>query len=82
MKIQKTEGGFEFAIFRDNKERGCSFQQSNEACEPPGTSAIWLGASQDRMYLDRATVAELVQHLQAWLATGSFQVEAGDEATD
>jgi len=80
MKIEKTERGFELINFQDHNDASCSLQQSSavgdygDAFERPGSSFVWLGAP-IRMHLSREQVAELVQHLQQWLVTGSFQVE-------
>lgn len=41
--------------------------------EKPGSSYLWIGAEH---HLNRAEVAELVTHLQAWLATGRLEVRA------
>jgi hypothetical protein len=81
MKIEKTNGGFERIEFGDVLGSLCSLQQSSRVGGPsdwtgrPGGSYLWLGLQQHGMHLSRAQVAELVQHLQQWLATGSFQAE-------
>jgi len=78
MKVEMTGRGFERIEFQDCLPQQCSLQQSSvvgDIGRKAGTTAIWLGTSQDRMHLDRGQVADLVGHLQAWMATGSFKVE-------
>jgi len=78
MKIEKTERGFERIDFKDSHGREASIQQSSliydDSLGAPGSSAIWIGGA-GRIHLNREQVADLVGHLQAWLATGSFKVE-------
>ena len=38
----------------------------------PGSSFLWVGKD---FHLNREEVAELIQHMQAWLDTGSLVVE-------
>lgn len=42
-----------------------------DAFDRPGTSALWIGEDH---HLDREEVAKLVEHLQAWLTTGSLEL--------
>ena len=75
-ELQRTDRGFEFIEFKDRYGVDCSLQQSSLAeYTQPGASAVWLG-TKDRMHLDRMQVGMLIQHLQCWLKTGSFQKEA------
>jgi len=78
MKVEMTGRGFEGIEFQDCFSEQCSLQQSSvvgDIGRKAGTTAIWLGVNEHRMHLDRGQVADLVGHLQAWLATGSFQTE-------
>lgn len=81
---ETTSRGFEFIEFVDHNGEPCSLQQSSLAeFEQPGTSAIWLGCEKNaapvdghemapRMHLTYEQVTALVEHLQAWLDTGSL----------
>lgn len=73
MKVEHTERGFERIDFADANGENCSLQESSVATKP----LLWLGVNDTtllarRMHLNREQVEELVLHLQAWLATGSF----------
>jgi hypothetical protein len=71
--IEKTERGFEIIHFEDYNGTECSLLQSSLAhYEPPGASAIWLGANSERMHLTLDQVKELVILLQNWLNHGTF----------
>lgn len=85
MHIVKSERGFEFlkhgAYLLPHKERLAS-QSSvigdyEDSCERPGTSYLWIG---EHHHLDREEVAQLVQHLQAWLRTGSLTITENTNA--
>lgn len=85
MQVKHTSRGFELIEFKDVNDCECSLQQSSLAIyEDPGTSAVWLGCekntephlgscSSPRMHLNREQVAALVQRLNNWLSTGSFE---------
>jgi len=74
MKVEYTGRGFEIIHFQDANGIVCSLQQSSLAdFSQPGTSAIWLGAGDDRMHLRLVDVVELTRRLNNWLAAGSFQ---------
>ena len=75
MLNQTTKDGLERVNFLDAYDEMCSLQQCGPAGGSPETMQVWLGSGEGhrRMQLDRATVEELVDHLQAWLDTGSFQ---------
>lgn len=42
-----------------------------DSLDRPGSSALWIG---DEHHLSREEVAEFVEHLNAWLKTGSLEV--------
>ena len=81
MKVKRTDRGFELVDFMDTNLAPCSVQQSSvvlnypDSLQNPGSSALWLGRDADRMHMDREQVAELVAHLQAWLKTGSLELQ-------
>lgn len=76
MKIERTERGFEIINFKDHYGVSCSIQQSSLAeYEPPGTSAIWFGVSENRMHLSLKQVKELIPILTNWVNNGSFKKE-------
>jgi hypothetical protein len=73
MEITHTSRGFELIHFMDRYGLECTLQQSSAAdCELPGSSAIWLGAGEERMHISREQLKELMRHLWAWVETGSF----------
>lgn len=68
-----TERGFQLIKFTDLYDKSCSLQQSSLAdYMTPGTSALWLGAGEDRMHLDLAQVKLLIVQLQHWVDHGKF----------
>ena len=72
--VGHTGRGFELIEFADRYNTKCQLQQSSLAdYEPPGRSAIWLGIEQERMHLDLEQVKKLVNTLNLWIETGSFQ---------
>ena len=80
-EVRTTERGFEIVEFSDLSRASCSLQQSSLAqYKDPGASAVWLGTKGlgHRMHLDVVRVHALIAHLQAWLDTGSFELEGGD----
>lgn len=83
MKIEYTNRGFEIIIFLDRNEKECSLQQSSVAdFETPGTSAIWLGVTNERMHISFEQVKKLLPHLQAWVESGSFkEIESKDNSS-
>lgn len=68
MKLIVTSRGFERIDFADRNGDACSLQQSSLA----GGEHIWLGRGDERMHLHRDQVAQLYDHLGAWLRRGSF----------
>jgi hypothetical protein len=80
MKILTTCRGFEFVRFTDHNKQLCTIQASsaigdyNDAYDKPGNSFLWMGVGDTRMHVGREQVAEIVTHLQAWLATGSLEI--------
>ena len=85
MKV--TRRGFGIIEFEDRNEQDCSLQQSSAICDDrkeswnnPGSSGIWLGVDGYRMHLNRTMVEKIVEHLIAWLQTGSFELfPSGDD---
>lgn len=80
MEVTKTARGFEVIDLATRTKTPGSvrlLQQSSavgdyaDSLERPGSSYLWLGESH---HLDREDVAQLVTHLQAWLATGSLKI--------
>lgn len=87
MNIDHTSRGLEIVPFVDRGQCCCSLQQSSaidvnqpNAIGRPGGTCIWLGADAARMHLGYDQVRDLVEHLQAWLETGSFVVKAAEAA--
>lgn len=74
----KGEDGLEALKFKDRDGDDCTLCASDVSVyEKPGTTAVLLGTSfADRspMHLDRSQVRALVNHLTAWLETGTFRV--------
>ncbi len=68
MNVTMTTRGFERIDFADRNGDACSLQQSSLA----GGEHIWLGRGDERMHLHRDQVAQLYDHLGAWLRRGSF----------
>lgn len=85
MKVERTERGFEIVrhlSYANDPVEERLVQASSvigeeyaDAWDRPGTSALWIGSN---LHLYREEVAELVSHLQAWLATGSLVVKEGE----
>lgn len=80
MKIVRSERGFQFlvhgAYVPPHEEKRLVSQSSvvgeyEDSFERPGSSALWIG---DEHHLNREEVAQLVQHLSAWLKSGSLEV--------
>ncbi len=74
-QVEHTGRGFEIVRFSDRNASDyvLSLQQSSAAIyEIPGTGAIWLGPSEDRMHLDLPMVRELHRLLGNWIESGSF----------
>ncbi len=72
--VRLTDRGFEYIEFKDRYGEQSELQQSSLAeYEQPGTSAIWLGLTKERMHLDRIRVEWMIEKLQSWLDTGSFK---------
>lgn len=84
MNLIKTERDFErleckpYGISNPTYAHWCLVQQSSaignydDSMEKPGSSYLWVGNSH---HLNREQVQELVEHLQAWLNTGSLSLE-------
>lgn len=68
MLINRTDRGLELVEFRDFYNHECSLQQSSLAT----TQALWLGKGDQRMHLSVDQVKSLIDHLKAWVDTGSF----------
>lgn len=78
MRVERTPRGFEIIdhpAYVPGHESCRLVQQSSavgkypDAFDRPGTSFLWFG---DKHHLDREQVAELVDHLNAWLKYGSL----------
>lgn len=77
MQIEHTERGFQIIRFTDLYNNHCSLQQSSLAVyEQPGSGAIWLGLSGDRMHISFEQAQELSKYLQVWIETGRFDMGA------
>lgn len=84
MKIEFSSRGFARGEFADTYGQLCRIQKSSSAEE----DRIWLGAYDKgphmnevgEMHLNRAQVAALLPHLQAFVNTGS--IEATEEAVN
>lgn len=66
INIEKTGRGFLRGEFSDLYGEKCSIQESSLATE----DAIWLGADDNRMHLDRNMATNIVMHLQRFIETG------------
>ncbi len=67
--VELTEKGFEWIHFIDYSGKPCSLQQSNLIYP----RCIWLGVIGKRMHLDVPMVKALVEVLNNWIETESFQ---------
>ncbi len=79
MKVTKTDRGFEWIELPRYAEEDVISRlvsQSSlvghydDAFDRPGSSYLWIG---EYHHLRREQVAEFVEHLQAWLKTGSLE---------
>lgn len=74
MKISHTERGFEYLGQSNDKLR---VQQSSavgdydDNLEKPGSSFLWIGEA----HMNKEEVKEIVDHLKAWLETGSLNLK-------
>ncbi len=96
MHVICTDRGFERVDFIDSYGQECSLQASSaigeypDSWDRPGTSFVWLGATDkgphldelSRMHLNREQVAELVVHLQAWLGVGRLTLADAEGRPD
>lgn len=80
MVVEKTERGFE-TIRRascPDEEVLMLVQQSSvignysHSMSNPGSSALWIGSNH---LLYKEQVTELISHLQAWVETGSLELQ-------
>lgn len=83
MEVTRTLRGFEIILHdtHENVPKQERLVQASsvvgdydDAFDRPGTSALWIG--DDKQHLWREEVAELIQHMQAWLDTGSLEIAA------
>lgn len=80
MKLRHTQRGFEIIEFEKypNEQLSRLVHQASiigdyeDAWDKPGSSCLWIG---EYHLLSREQIAELIQHLQAWLNTGSLSIE-------
>lgn len=81
MIVDKTPRGFEIIRYGDSYlpdnnprlvQQSSAIGNYEDSMGRPGSSFLWIGEHK----LDREDVAELVEHLQAWLKTGSLEIEA------
>ena len=71
--VKHTERNFEIIEFNDRYNAKCQLQQSSLAdFTQHGSSAVWLGTTKERMHLDLEQVKKLVNTLNSWIETGSF----------
>lgn len=86
MHICKTPGGLEKIDFLDRWNRPWNLQQAAhrgsylDTAPHPSTEYLWLGPDSLRMELSYHQVRQLRDHLDAWLANGSFEITAPEEA--
>lgn len=81
MKVTRTERGFEKierVVYADDDATMARLVQASsaigdyeDAFENPGSSYLWIGPV---AHLNREEVAELIQHLQSWVSTGSLEI--------
>ncbi|WP_153304408.1 hypothetical protein [Desulfosudis oleivorans] len=75
MKVLHTFGGSEVIFVTDRHGNKCTLLQSKVGdYEPPKSSAIWLGAGENLMYISHEQLKALMPHLQQWIKTGSFHL--------
>lgn len=78
MNVTHTDRGFELIrhpMYGSMQDARIVMQSSairgyTDSFDKPGSSCLWFG---EHHLLNREEVAELVEHLQAWLATGSLE---------
>lgn len=80
MNVRETPRGFERIDRAKHADElvMCRLVQQSSAIGPyddsasrPGTSYLWLD---ENHHLNREEVAELIEHLSAWVKTGSLKV--------
>lgn len=72
-KERATERGFDLIEFPDYYGQPSSIQASSLALyEQPGTSALWIGAGENRMHLTVENVRAVRDYLTRWLNTGKL----------
>ena len=79
MKIIRSDRGFLYLVhpaYVDGELKRLVAHSSaigdyEDSWERPGTSYLWIGEDH---HLDREEVAQLIEHLQHWLATGSLEL--------
>ncbi len=74
-RVEETEnGGYEKVLLLDLNGVLGSLQQSSVAlCEPPGSSAVWLGPEGHRLHMKLSHVKQLHHLLGNWIESGSFK---------
>lgn len=65
---EKTNNGFDVIRFKDLYNVSCSLQKSSLAAR----DAVWLGAGDERMHLDREMAADLIELLQKFVDDGEI----------
>lgn len=75
MEFDVTGRGFRIVIFSDRYGNECSIQESSLATE----ACIWLGCDDHRMHLTQGMAAQLIPHLQHFVATGELPAPAQAE---
>ncbi len=69
-----TPRGFELIEFNDHYGQPSSIQASSLALySTPGTSALWIGAGENRMHLTVENVRAVRDYLTRWLDTESLR---------
>lgn len=81
MKVEKTDRGFDVIVkdtYANEPQPARLLGQSSavgdyeDSWTKPGSSFLWFG---DKHHLNREEIAELIDHLNCWLNTGSLKIE-------
>ena len=67
--VEKTNRGFEIIRFEDIYNVECSIQQSSLA----SYDALWVGAHELRMHINKEMAIEIIEILQRWINTNHLK---------